>query len=278
MVCKNCGNGFTGKFCNNCGEKVYEENSKSFAHLAEEVFHFFTHLDNKFLKTLKVLFTKPGQVSLEFCNGIRKRYFRPVSLFLVGIIIYLLVPVSPGLNLSLPANLANTSALGLQFPQAMVDRKMEKQAVSFEALSEKYKQKSVIIAKPMLFIILPLIGLTLMLFFNRRKKFYFDHFILGVEISNFFLYFAFIILAILMSVVAKLIWWAFDKNILYDDYVTGPTVLTALLVNWVIAFKRFYGVKTVQAIIKAFLFLFPFAIIVFFIYRLLLFLTTLLFI
>lgn len=278
IICKNCSHRFSGKFCNNCGEKLYEEDSKSFSHLAEEVFHFFTHLDSKFLKTLKVLFTKPGLVSLEFCEGVRKRYYKPVSLFLVGIIIYLLIPISPGLNMSLQSNLTNTNAVGLGFPQTLVNRKMERQSISFETLSDKYKQKSVVIAKPMLFIILPLVGLTLMMFFFKKGKYYFDHFILGVEISNFFLYVAFIILPIIMSAVAKMIWWLFDKDLQYDDYVTGPIVFTMLLITWVIAFRRFYKVTPFHALLKALLFFIPFAIIVFFIYRLLLFLTTLLFI
>ena len=257
---------------------MYEENSKSFSHLAEEVFHFLTHLDSKYLKTLKTIFTKPGLVSLEFCEGTRKKYFKPVSLFLIGIIIYLLVPISPGLNLTLETNLVNNKAVGLEFPQAMVEREMERQGLSFEQLSEKYRQKSVIIAKPMLFSILPLIAFTLMLFFKKRKEYYFDHFILGVEISNFFLYFAFILLPLVMSALGKLVWWVFDRDLLYDDYVTGPIVLVALLINWLIAFRRFYGVGLLQASLKALLFVVPFSIIVFFIYRLLLFLTTLLFI
>jgi hypothetical protein len=36
--CKNCGNSFAGKFCNNCGEKVYTDHDKSFAHILKRYF------------------------------------------------------------------------------------------------------------------------------------------------------------------------------------------------------------------------------------------------
>lgn len=278
QVCKNCGNHFTGKFCNNCGEKVYGEHSKSFSHLAEEVFHFFTHLDSKYLKTLKVIFFKPGQMSLDYCDGVRKKYFKPVSLFLIGIIIYLLLPIAQGLNLNLSTNLSNTKAIGLGFTQQLVNKKIAGKNISFEEFSEKYQQKSTVLAKPMLFIILPLLGWALMLFFNTKRKYYFDHFILGIEISNFFLYLAFIIMPALFAGITKLIFLIAGTDLRYDDYITGPIIMLALIINWSIAFSRFYKVRSITAFLKSILFLIPFTLVVYFIYRILLFLTTLIFI
>src|SRR6218665_2275493 len=249
-VCKNCGNHFTGNYCNHCGEKLYSENDKSFRHLADEVFHFFTHLDSKYLKTLKILFTKPGQLSIEYCDGVRKKYFKPISLFLIGIIIYLLIPLSPGLNMSLEGSLTNYKAIGFTLPEKLVQAKMKKRMLSFEQLSEKYHHKSTVIAKPMLFIILPLIACALMLFFYKRRYYYFDHFILSVELSNFFLYLSFIILPFIFAGIAKLLWWVSGKDLYYADYVTGPIVIVALLIYQAIAFYKFYQVPKWQAFLK----------------------------
>ena len=76
--CKNCGNRFTGKYCNVCGEKVYTEKDKSIKYIIEEGFHFLTHFEGTFLKSLKAIITRPGTLSLDYCNGIRKKYFKPL--------------------------------------------------------------------------------------------------------------------------------------------------------------------------------------------------------
>src|SRR6476661_8388751 len=101
ITCKNCGNRFTGNFCNECGEKVYTVKDKMVTHFFEDGFHFITHFEGKFFTTIKTLFSKPGQVSLDYTNGIRKKYFKLLSLFLLLVILYLLFPVFQGLNMKL---------------------------------------------------------------------------------------------------------------------------------------------------------------------------------
>src|SRR5579871_2821131 len=100
-VCKNCKHSFVGNFCNACGEKVYHENDRAFKHLFEEVLHFLTHFDGTLLRNIKTMLTYPGKVSEDFCYGIRKKYFKPLSLFLLLVILYLLFPLFGGLNMKL---------------------------------------------------------------------------------------------------------------------------------------------------------------------------------
>src|SRR6478736_8508316 len=100
-ICKNCNNSFSGKYCNHCGEKLYHEKDRSVFHLFEEGLHFLTHFDGTFFNTLKKIFTKPGQLSVDYCNGKRKTYFKPLSFFLLLVVLYLLFPVFEGLNMKL---------------------------------------------------------------------------------------------------------------------------------------------------------------------------------
>lgn len=80
--CKKCGNKFTGKFCNAYGAKVYAEKDKSLSNILHEALHFFTHLDNKFSKTISVIFSHPDLLSITYCNGIRSRFYKPFFSFL----------------------------------------------------------------------------------------------------------------------------------------------------------------------------------------------------
>lgn len=278
QVCKNCGNHFTGKFCNNCGEKVYDEHSKSFKHLFEEAFHFLTHLDGKFLKSVKLLLFRPGFLSAEFCRGVRKKYFKPVSLFLIGIVIYLIFPLTQGLNMSFTNTVNHFRFNGMTVVERIAEKKVANRNMTVEMVAEKYDSKSPKFAKILLFIILPLAGLALQVLFYKRGKYYFDHFILGTELTTFFIYTNFLIISALLKLYGIVYKYISSNPYYYDDWVSGPIAIVLLLAAWTSAFKRFYKVSAVHAFLKALLFLILFTIITFVIYRSILFLIVMLFI
>jgi len=226
-TCKNCHHHFAGKFCNNCGEKVYTEHDKKISHLLEEVVHFSTHFDNRFFRTLKLIFVKPGFVSKEFCEGKRKNYYSPFSLFLVAVFLYLLFPTLQGLNISFDNH------------------------------------------------IVPLCALALRLIFARRKKYFFDHFIFASEFNAFFILYLFFLLPITFELVALMvpIGGVGDSNLLF--------IIIQFAVLWLVAgagVKRFYEVSVVKAVLSSLLYLFFHSLIVFFIYRLILFAVVMFFI
>src|SRR4051812_26972789 len=96
VTCKNCGSTFAGNYCNECGEKVYDVHDKKISHFLEEALHFITHFDSKSFRSFWLIFAKPGFVSQQYSDGRRKRYFSPVSLFLVAVVLYLLFPLMQG--------------------------------------------------------------------------------------------------------------------------------------------------------------------------------------
>jgi len=81
-TCLNCGYHFKGNYCPNCGQKATARRLTA-AILLEDVFHFFTHLESGFLFTTWNFLVKPGVSSENFLAGIRQKYQRPVSYFLI---------------------------------------------------------------------------------------------------------------------------------------------------------------------------------------------------
>ncbi|MBS1771248.1 MAG: DUF3667 domain-containing protein [Bacteroidetes bacterium] len=79
--CKNCGSVLDGKFCKNCGQKVIEHKETiwhAVTHFVSDIFHY----DGRFIRTLKLLLTRPGFLSLEYKNGAREKYVDPFRLYL----------------------------------------------------------------------------------------------------------------------------------------------------------------------------------------------------
>lgn len=93
-TCKNCNTLFEGKFCNQCGQKasVKELNLHDVVH---EAWHGITHTDNGILRLVKDLFLHPKSVYLNYFAGQRKKYFSPVTFFLIsaGILLFLGVKI-----------------------------------------------------------------------------------------------------------------------------------------------------------------------------------------
>jgi hypothetical protein len=265
-TCKNCQNQFTGKFCNACGQKVYTDDDKSIKHIFEELFHFFTHFEGKFFTTLKSIFTKPGQLSLDYSSGKRQKYFKPISLYLFIVIIYLLLPFSKGFHPPLQQVRYN-DPLGYNINEKIEAIKKEKQ-YSEEAITYRYNSITDKLSKVLLFLLIPLTALILFLL-SFKKMYIFDYFILATEISIFFLLLINFIFPITLMVPEYFSAKPIDENYLLSAlYIVFGVYL-------IITFRRYFKEKLVLSIAKIIIFPFLHFFIVLMVYRLLLVLLTL---
>ena len=62
----------------------------SFSALVQEVLHFFTHIEKGFLLTTKSFLIRPGASSVEFLQGKRRKFQKPISYFLIWTGLYIL--------------------------------------------------------------------------------------------------------------------------------------------------------------------------------------------
>src|SRR6516225_11479891 len=83
-VCPNCQTKLLGEFCHNCGERQFHQDELGIRHFASHALHETTHLDTKVFATMRYLFTRPGYLTVEYVEGRRSRYMKPLSLFLVA--------------------------------------------------------------------------------------------------------------------------------------------------------------------------------------------------
>lgn len=80
-TCANCDSVIDGNFCKQCGQKVIEH-KQTVWHLVMHFVSDIIHYDGRFIRTLKLLLTKPGFLSSEYKNGIRQKYVEPFRLYL----------------------------------------------------------------------------------------------------------------------------------------------------------------------------------------------------
>ncbi len=275
ITCKNCKNQFVGKFCNQCGEKVYNEENKKIRNIFGEVFHFVTHFDGTFLTSFKTSLTKPGKLSVDFCNGIRKKYFKPIPFFLLIVVLYLLFPKFKGLNMNADTYVSEQYGFSwLSIP--VFKAKMKKYGVTYEEMAHRYDGRSPKVSKFSLLLLIPLAaGVLALLNLNKRKPFY-DHFILAAEMISFFIFLQFLALPFINFLVEKVHPPAI--SVFYDgSWVNWITqIISALFV--IIAVRNFYQEKYWLSILKGLLFYIVFVVGIKYIYSVVVFLVTMLFI
>ncbi|KYP15160.1 DUF3667 domain-containing protein [Flavihumibacter sp. CACIAM 22H1] len=78
--CLNCGTQVEGRFCQQCGQENIIAR-ESFWSLLTHFVYDITHFDSKFFGTMKVLLTKPGQLSLEYIRGKRVSQLHPIRMY-----------------------------------------------------------------------------------------------------------------------------------------------------------------------------------------------------
>ena len=265
--CKNCKNSFKGKFCNNCGEKVYTEKDRSVLLLLSQGLHFITHLEGTFFNTIKAIITRPGKFSLDYCEGVRKKYFKPLGFFLMLVIIYLLFPFYQGLNMNLYSH-THHDVYGSYAMRKTIEL-MQAKHLSDGEIGQTFHHASEKISKFLLFIIIPFMALFSWLMGFKKRKYYFDNFIFCTEAVSFFILWGALLLPLIDATIRK-----FFSVVLFSDPQTGIIIISVLVIYLMIASKRFFKFKWWYNILYSVLFSLVLAFFIQFLYNFILFYIT----
>jgi hypothetical protein len=93
--CASCDASLSGRYCSRCGERALEPEALTLRHfLVHTVAHELLHVDGALWRTLRLLFLRPGRLSLEYAAGRRRPYVNPFRLLLIAIVTYALVTSS----------------------------------------------------------------------------------------------------------------------------------------------------------------------------------------
>ncbi len=264
--CKNCESLLYGKFCSDCGQKVYNERDKSLSKISEEVFHFMTHFDGKLFNTLKSIYRHPGKLSLDYCNGIRQKYYKPISLYLVIVVLYLLFPLVGGMNMEM--KYYKTTPIVGGYVSKQIESKALERNLSEELLSEKFNEKSKSTSKILLLLLIPLATPLLYLLYFNRRRFVFDNVILLTEINIFFL----LSLYILIPFFSLPILYFFNTNM--SENVFAPLSVVIFGLYCIILFHNVFKEKWWISVLKGGVFALLFLPITINLYRIIVFETT----
>lgn len=162
-VCKNCGATLTGNFCQDCGQKA-AIHKITLKHLLHEFFHVLTHADKGFLFLTKQLITRPGYVAQEYLDGKRKKYFNPLTFFVVASTIWAIAVLNSGYF----------EAMGADSPRASYKIPAEVARYFSESMKIIISYGKII----NLIISVPVLSLLSWLFFRKNKNTFAENLVL----------------------------------------------------------------------------------------------------
>lgn len=261
-TCASCGHTFTGRYCNNCGEKIIDEKERSILHFLGQMINAITFTDVRFLTSLKLLLFRPGFLAREYVTGRRNLYTVPLSLFFIGNLIYFILQPIDTFNTSLKTQIYHQKYS--QFIYPIATEKAHKENVSLDQLEGKYDAKSEEISKLMLIVLVFLFSLPLSLLFYNRSQYYFNHLIFSLSFISFIIYSILLIIPYLRYGVLGLTSIILHQRItvnINNSWVTAG-ILGLLFTYLVSGLHRFYHQKYIWIIPKALLLTFSMILIV----------------
>ncbi len=245
-TCGNCKSALSGPFCSQCGEKKVGPKDYSIGHLVEEAVGDFTHFDNRFLRTLKLLFTKPGALSNAYFHGGRSHYTKPLALFIILNVIFFIVQPHTGL-------FHDKYAQYMKDPNASAAvlsrlRQNGEPAKSYEARFNANLQNQ---KKSLLIVSVPLLALFMTVAFAGSGRPYAEHLIFSVQVYAFLLSYLAVLATVLLYPTTILLRSTDPANpirrILESEIWLWALVITGLTIYMYLGFRRAYGVSRLRA-------------------------------
>jgi hypothetical protein len=227
FTCPSCGAQTVGQFCCACGEKEISERDYSLRYYLQEITAVVTLLESKLLRSLWLVVTKPGFLSSEYFNGRRVRYVKPLQLFVfLNVVYYFSITLFFATTFTTP--LATQLHMNNYYPgyaNARVERKLQKEKITYEALEKKYNQRTNVFSKTLIFLLIPIFAVLFYGLFFRKRKYLVQH----VVIATHFWSFSLLLLGVLLPVATVLLLRLFKTVHLPIAYLTDDLVVSSLL-------------------------------------------------
>jgi hypothetical protein len=272
-TCRNCGHRHAGLYCNLCGEKVILPADRSVRKFLTNLIVAFTIVDSVFARTLWMVVRSPGRLSLEYVEGRRVPYIRPLSLFFVLNVLYFMLPRVQLFSSSFRTQLFLTP-YGEWIKEAAV-RKMVSMNLNLDAFELIYDGKSTSLAKIFIIAFVLIAALPMPALFRHADRYFTDHAALAIELASFNLAVNALLLNLVSWGITGLL-GALDSSL--GGYVNEASLSSAVALTnlyfLVSASRRFYGRRLWSAVGRSALML-GWLFVALQVYRLLLFWLTL---
>ncbi|HLO67672.1 MAG TPA: DUF3667 domain-containing protein [Holophaga sp.] len=254
-TCLDCGAALHGPYCSRCGQR-HGKHDLRLLHVVEEMIHDLSHFDGRLLRTLRLVFLRPGQITLEYLAGRRTRYVPPFRLYIfISFVLFLLLGFSGSRSASPVVVKGGGGAVvhlgsGEAKPEAAQagDGKIHLEGIPHARQLERglqwakedphaFREELLHWLSRVMFLLLPAFAALLLLAFLRSRRFFVEHVIFSLHFH------AFAFTTFILQWLLELVPWGPART------ASGLLVL-ALPVHLGLSMKRVYGGPTWKILLK----------------------------
>jgi hypothetical protein len=247
QCCKNCETSFTGNFCPQCGQSVKSFEKPLRLFIIDFTGNLFA-FDTRFWRSISAVVLKPGSMVSDYVTGKRIRYMPPFRMYVfVSFVFFLLLSyttnkslqknknnllmysnaIKPNasssdtveINVGLPIVSEKTETINQQSMQDSIDKvKVQSDDPGFrKRLKEITENPGLFVAKFLkylswsVFILMPLYGFFLWIFFRKTERYYVTHFLFAINQHT--ILFMLLILIMLLNIALP------DKNVTIENFL-----------------------------------------------------------
>ena len=180
--CPSCGAALSEAFCPHCGEQRPAPERRTLSHFVGEMVENLTSLDGKLWRTLWLLLRVPGQLEFDYHRGKRVVHFKPIALFfLVNVIFVMLSPIND-FYVSFSDQLNNQAYSGWLRP--WLEQAVAVQGWSLADFAAHYDQLVRVLARSLVIVQVPFFAIFAAPLFARRGYFAGDHLVFALNIHT----------------------------------------------------------------------------------------------
>lgn len=189
-TCPECGEPIPERFCTRCGEKRVEERDYSLSHFLAEALNVIANLESPIPRSFFALLCRPGLLTAEYLTGRRKRYLKPLQVFLLCNVIYFFAQPLSGFNtLTTPLRVHLTGMPYKQSARRLVSEVLDRRHVAFEEYAASFDATIQNQAKTLVIVMVPMFAAVLVPLYWRRRRFFVEHLVFATHFYSVFLLF-----------------------------------------------------------------------------------------
>lgn len=249
-ACVSCGLAADTPYCPGCGERRAADRRYSLAELGGEALESLTDVDGRIWRTLRVLVTRPGELTRAYMRGARVPYLRPVQLFLLTNVVYFVWAAWVGehvFDTPLSVHFANTN-YG-DWAEGLVEQRVASRGIDAAEYARAFDSAASVRARTLIGAMVPMFAALLALLQHRKHRTAVEHLTFSLH-----LYTVLLVLAIVQRFVVQwpaLLWMRVTgAEVAGDTLVTG-FVLASLGLYCALALRRVYADGWPAAIAKS---------------------------
>ena len=241
--CPSCAEPGRGRYCSACGERFLVDHDFSLRHFFLETLpHEVLHIDGKFLRTVSLLLLRPGMLASEYVVGRRRRYVGPLRFYVIAFLLHaalaaLLAAHGPSLSehiresdpTQLLARLA-ASRPGVNWNDPELRASLNERGRWFAEIGT-------------MLIFLVIAALQKLVFYRSGRR-YLEHVALSLNVVSFC-----IVVLLLFEIGLGIFGRSHFAD--YDVDAQQWVAFTLLPVYWLLAIRRFYGLRVLPALFAA---------------------------